>query len=120
MKIIVADDEADMRDYLRAILTHWGHQVVAVADDGVQLVEYCRACRPDLIITDLRMPNLNGDDAIREIWKQAAIPVILISAYLCPEELANAAAYPSLRYLNKPINRNKLRETLNTLPTISQ
>ncbi|WDI40578.1 response regulator [Bremerella sp. P1] len=114
MKIIVADDEQDMRDYFSKILPHLGHEVLAVAGDGKSLVESCRKSSPDLIITDMMMPELNGDIALQEIWQQQAVPAIIISAYQCPEWLESKTGIPVVRYLNKPINRTQLRDALKT------
>ena len=112
MKIVVADDEPDMRDYFVKILSHLGHEVVAVAGDGKALVESCRLNVPDMVITDLMMPELSGEDALRQIWLEQPVPAILISAYQCPEWIVKAEAIPPVRYLNKPINRAKLQSTL--------
>ena len=51
LKIAVADDELDMRDYFQQILPLLGHQVVAVAQTGRELVDLCATTRPDLVIT---------------------------------------------------------------------
>ena len=115
MRIIVADDEQDMRDYFRTILTHWGHEVLAAAADGLELVEGATSCSPEMIITDLKMPKLNGDDAVRKIWEKCKVPVILISAYPCPQELSGNLVTAPLVYLNKPINRQQLREAIDSL-----
>ena len=61
------DDEADMRYYLQKILPLLGHEVVAVAENGRQLVEQCRASHPDLVITDIKMPELDGISRVRPI-----------------------------------------------------
>ncbi|PQO25291.1 hypothetical protein C5Y96_25660 [Blastopirellula marina] len=114
MRIIVADDEQDMRDYFSKILPHLGHEVLAVAADGKTLVESCRKSSPDLIITDMMMPELNGDIALQEIWQQQAVPAIIISAYQCPQWLENGTGNPVVRYLNKPINRSQLQAALQT------
>lgn len=112
MKIVVADDEPDMRDYFVKILAHLGHEVVAVAEDGETLVDCCRRTHPELVITDLMMPVLSGDNALREIWLEWPVPAILISAYQCPEWISKADSIPPVRYLNKPINRAKLQSML--------
>lgn len=112
MRVVVADDEPDMQDYFGKILAHLGHQVVGVCANGKQLLEFCRVNRPDLVITDMKMPDMNGDDALREIWAVHAIPAILISAYQCPDWITHGKALPPVRYLNKPINRAKLQSTL--------
>ena len=78
---MIADDEVDMRDYLQKVLPRWGHLVVGVAENGTQLASECRKARPDLVITDLKMPNGDGVTAINEIWQEQLIPVIVISAY---------------------------------------
>lgn len=116
MRIVVADDELDMRDYLRTILQHWGHEVLAIAENGRELVEECRTHAPDLIITDVRMPDMNGDEAVREIWSFSATPVVLVSAYQCPDEFDPSSNKPPFRYLNKPINRTLLKAALDSLP----
>ena len=81
LRIAVADDELDMRDYLQAILPCFGHLVVAVASTGRELVEKCRQERPDLVITDIKMPDMDGIAAAGQICKDFPIPVILVSAY---------------------------------------
>ena len=114
MRIIVADDEQDMRDYFTKILPHLGHEVLAVAGDGKSLVESCRKSSPDLIITDMMMPELNGDIALQEIWQEQPVPAIIISAYQCPEWLEQRTGIPTVCYLNKPINRSQLQAALQT------
>src|SRR5260370_30021587 len=81
LRIAVADDEPDMRDYFQKILPRLGHQVVATARDGPELIEKCRACQPDLVITDIKMPDMDGIDAARHIYRDRPVPVILVSAY---------------------------------------
>ena len=56
LKVVVADDERDMRQFLQEMLTHLGHTVVGAAEDGRQLVDQCRTNAPDLIVTDIKMP----------------------------------------------------------------
>ncbi len=60
LRIAVADDEPDTRQFFQELLPHLGHQVVAVAETGRQLIEQSRATRPDLIIADIKMPDVDG------------------------------------------------------------
>ena len=60
LRIAVADDELDMREFFQRMLSRNGHQVVSVAENGRQLVEQCRELQPDLVITDIKMPDLDG------------------------------------------------------------
>ena len=108
LRIAVADDEADMRDYFQDILPDLGHQVVAVASNGRELVERCRAGQVDLVITDIKMPEMDGIDAAREITRAMNLPFILVSAYHDPELIERAGASHVMAYLVKPIEQADL------------
>jgi response regulator NasT len=109
LKIVVADDELDMRDYFQQILPLLGHQVIGVARTGRELVELCIAAHPDLVITDIKMP---GIDAASQIYRQAAIPVILVSAYNDAEFIRRAEADHIMAYLVKPIKQADLEPAI--------
>src|SRR4051812_25738511 len=100
LRIAVADDERTMRDYLRELLPRLGHQVL-VAEDGKQLVELCRAERPDLVITDVRMGEPDGLQAVEEINRAQPTPVILVTAHHDAELRSRASADHVLGYLVK-------------------
>jgi response regulator NasT len=112
LRIAVADDELDMRDYFRQILPLLGHEVVAVAENGRELVERCRAARPDLVITDIKMPDMDGIDAAVKIYSDAPVPVILVSAYQGAEFIRRAEADHILAYLVKPIKQADLEPAI--------
>jgi response regulator NasT len=112
LRIVVADDEPDMRDYFRKSLARLGHQVVAVAANGRELVEQCRALRPDLVITDIKMPELDGIDAAVQIYAERPVPVILVSAHHDSELIERAGADHILGYLIKPIRQADLEPAI--------
>ena len=112
LRIAVADDEPEMREYFESTLTVLGHQVVAVAKNGRELVERCRAMRPGLVITDIRMPEMDGLDAIQTIGESMSIPVILVSAHHDPEIVARALDNQVLAYLVKPIKQADLETAI--------
>jgi len=114
LHIAVADDEPDMREYLAKILPRLGHSVVAVAENGTQLVAACRESDVDLVVTDIKMPELDGIEATAQINAQQPIPVILISAYHDPQLIERAQQDHILAYLVKPIKLADL-ETAITL-----
>jgi AmiR/NasT family two-component response regulator len=112
LRIAVADDEPDMQDYFRTILPRLGHEVVAVAGTGRELVELCRATRPDLVITDIKMPDMDGIEAAAQLSRDGPVPVILVSAFHDAEFIQRAEADHVLAYLVKPIKQDDLKPAI--------
>ena len=112
LSIAVADDEPRMRDYYCSTLPVLGHRVVVVAGDGRRMVEGCRNTRPDLIITDIKMPDMDGIEAVREISRGEPIPIILVSAYHDADLLDRARCEHILAYLVKPIKQANLEAAI--------
>jgi AmiR/NasT family two-component response regulator len=112
LRIAIADDEPDMREYFQKSLTRLGHKVVAVAANGRELVEVCRAEAPDLVITDIKMPDMDGIDAAAQIYRERPVPVILVSAYHDAALLERAEADHILGYLVKPIKQADLEPVI--------
>jgi len=112
LRIAIADDEAFLRRYFAEILPDMGHEVVVAASDGRELVTQCVATRPDLVITDIRMPDCDGIEAAIEISSQLAVPIILVSAYHDPDLIARAEASSVMYYLVKPIERADLQTAI--------
>src|SRR5262245_42857898 len=112
LRIVVADDEPDMRDYFSQILPRLGPTVVGVAEDGRDLVRQCRALQPDLVITDIKMPEMDGIKAALQIFQDAPVPVILVSAFCDRELIARAEAEHIMAYLIKPIKQSDLEPAI--------
>lgn len=105
LRIAIADDESEIRDHYTKVINRLGHTVVAAVDNGIALVDACQQLHPDLIISDVRMPLKDGEQAIREIWKFEAIPAILISAYQLPNNFPPSDLSVAWSYLRKPVKR---------------
>ncbi|MBI1830903.1 MAG: response regulator [Planctomycetes bacterium] len=112
LRIAVADDEADMRDYFQEVLPRLGHTVVAVAQNGRELVEKCRSTEPNLVITDIKMPLLDGIDAAIQICQARPVPIILVSAHQDAELIERAETDHIMAYLVKPIKKAELAPTI--------
>jgi two-component system, response regulator PdtaR len=108
LRILVADDEARMQVYYRTILTAAGHEVVGAAGTGRELVEQCGKLAPDLVISDIKMPDMDGIEAAEQIYRTAAIPVILVSAHHEQDLIDRALANHVMAYLIKPIKQPDL------------
>jgi response regulator NasT len=112
LRIAVADDELDVRDYYQRLLPRLGHQLVAVAQTGRELIERCHALRPDLVITDIKMPDMDGIEAAEAINADEPIPVILVSAYHRPQLFDRAKGDHILAYLVKPTKQADLEAAI--------
>ena len=78
LNILVADDEQDMRDWFQKIIPLLGHRVTNAVSTGRQLIAAARESRPDLIITDIKMPDMDGIAAAAELYLDYPVPVILV------------------------------------------
>lgn len=111
LRVLVADDERDTREYLQEMLTRLGHQVVA-AQTGQQLLELARVGNPDLVVTDVKMPDMDGLTAAARINEQREVPIILVSGHHDADLLARAADQLVLAYLVKPVKQPDVEAAL--------
>lgn len=112
-RIVVADDEPIMRMYLEEILTDLGQKVVAVAADGQQLLNQYRKFRPDLVITDVRMPIMDGLRAIEAICgDEGPIPVVAITGFDERMRAMQTETDSVLLYLVKPVGQKDLEKAI--------
>jgi signal transduction histidine kinase/DNA-binding response OmpR family regulator len=108
-RIVLADDNADMRDYLRVLLARNYH--VECVSDGQQALDAARRERPDLIITDVMMPNLDGFGLLRAMRSDAQlrhVPIIMLSARAGEEARAESFDAGVDDYLTKPFSPREL------------
>jgi CheY-like chemotaxis protein len=108
-KIVLADDNADMRDYLQRLLSA-NYQIIAVAD-GQQALEAIMQDKPDLVLTDVMMPNLDGFGllkALRGNPQTASIPVIMLSARAGEEARVEGLEAGADDYLIKPFSTREM------------
>lgn len=108
LRIAVADDEPETRAWFEDTLSVLGHEVVAAVETGRQLVDACQELQPNLVITDIKMPDMDGLQAANELRQSHPTPVILVSAYHDPELIERALADHVMAYLVKPIKQADL------------
>ncbi len=109
-RILLADDNADMRAYAQRLLSEQGWQVEAVPD-GEAALESARAFPPDLVLADVMMPGLDGFGLLRALKqgeKTRALPVILLSARAGEEAVIEGLAKGADDYLVKPFSAKQL------------
>ena len=109
LRIVIAEDEEDIRLGFRRLLVRLGYEVVGEASNGRELVELCTLEQPDLIITDVQMPELSGIEAVQKIARTQTIPVIVLSSYEQPDNIA-----PGLLadFLLKPVSMPDLQAAI--------
>src|ERR1700682_271583 len=105
LRIIIADDDPQIRAFYQTILPAMGHQVVFAAETGREMVEQCIALSPDLIVSDIKMPDMDGLDASERIYQHKPTPVILVSGFHDAELITRAQENHVLAYWVKPITR---------------
>ena len=119
-RILVADDNADMRAYLGELLSEWD---VAVATDGESALAQARANVPDLIVTDVMMPGLDGFALLSELRAHArtqGIPVLMLSARAGEEARVSGLSAGADDYLTKPFNARELIARVRSLLALTR
>eukprot|EP01036_Dinobryon_divergens_P043490 gene43489-biopygen34983 len=110
--ILVVDDRAPNRDYLATMLGYYGH-TIAEAADGVEALACIRQTRPDLVITDLLMPNMDGEELARHLRDDPLtkdLPVIFYTAAYFAREAGEIAARVGVRWVQpKPSEPQAMR-----------
>lgn len=114
-RILYIEDHPAQRDIMAQMLELSGYEVT-VASDGLEGVDQARSSGPDLILMDLRMPRMDGFEAIRELRKDpntADIPIIAISAWASAKHKERAVEAGANEHFTKPVDLPRLLETIN-------
>ncbi|NNM52993.1 MAG: fused response regulator/phosphatase [Pseudomonadales bacterium] len=107
LSVLIADDNASDRMILRAIVRRLGHDVIE-AEDGQQAVQLFASSRPDIVLMDVFMPNMDGQQAAWIIKQQAGeelVPVIFLTSLTDADQLADCLDAGGDDFLSKPYNR---------------
>ena len=102
-KILIADDEPEIRDLLRLYLENEQYEVVE-AEDGRQALSLLREKKPDLCVLDIMMPKMDGYHVLQELRKESNIPVLILSAKDADSEKILGLNLGADDYLSKPFN----------------
>jgi response regulator NasT len=112
LRTIAADDDLATLKYYAALLPQMGHALVLAVRTGVELVEGCRRLDPDLVITDIKMPDMEGIEAVHKIYEDKPRPIVLVSGYYDPKAFEPAVGDLIITFLLKPIDRDNLEEQI--------
>ncbi len=108
LKVLIADDEAIRLLSLKAQLRSLDMETIGEAGNGREAVELARELRPDIVIMDIKMPDLDGIEAAKIITAERPVPIVLLTAY-GERELAERAMEAGIfAYLIKPVSEADL------------
>lgn len=113
-RVLLIDDDHNLREVVSFILQKAGHEVLTAAD-GDEGIARCNAEEPDLVLTDIRLPGRDGLEVLRHVrepGRAAPPPVIVLTAYGTVEQAVEAMRLGAHSYLLKPFNRDELRLTI--------
>lgn len=109
MKILIAEDDAPVRELLNSFLSDLGHETSTV-ENGQELIKLAMTDRPDLIVTDMHMPEMRGDSMIAMLDMYpplAGIPVIMVTG-ATKMELEDAGIPVEIPIIPKPVDFERL------------
>jgi two-component system LytT family response regulator len=111
LRILIADDERPAREFIKFLLGEIGGcEVIAEAENGVDAVEMIKALKPDLAILDLKMPEMSGLEAVRQLRKTQMPLFAFVTAF--DEYAVQAFELNAVDYLLKPVEKQRLAATL--------
>lgn len=116
-RILIVDDEPAAAKLLRLLLESSGYEV-SVADCGMTALRYAADQRLDLVILDLRLPDLPGYQVCRDLRKLSApweIPIVMLTAMDRPIDQLRGFAYGADAYMTKPYDSTELLQTISLL-----
>ncbi len=104
LRVLVAEDEALIRLDLVELLTNEGYDVVGAASDGEEAVKLARELHPDLVVMDVKMPNMDGITAAGIIGDERIAPVVMLTAFSQRELVERARDAGAMAYVVKPFD----------------
>ncbi len=105
LRVAVADDDPAILEFVRDVLEGMGHVVTASCATGQELIDACASNPPDLVVTDVKMPGIDGIEAAAAINRRKATPAILVTSFGETELISRALRTSVLAYLIKPIKQ---------------
>lgn len=120
IKLIIADDEKWVRTTVKTLIPFQslGISLACEASNGIEALELCRQHRPDILVTDIMMPGLNGLELIREVRNLFPdLKIVIISGYNDFEYAKTAMKFGVTDYLLKPVDEEELLQVLERIRT---
>jgi DNA-binding response OmpR family regulator len=105
--ILVVEDERKIRELVRSYLERDGHQVISTAS-GAEAITLAETAGPDLLVLDLRLPDVPGEDVAREVRRISEIPILMLTARSAGEDRIRGFELGADDYVTKPFSPREL------------
>ncbi|MGE7825443.1 response regulator [Paenibacillus sp. NPDC093718] len=116
IKVIIADDNSFIREGMKIILTTFDEfDVVATVEDGQEAVAYCEAHEVDVALMDVRMPNLNGVEATKQLTERTQTKTLILTTFDDDEYITDAILNGAKGYLLKNNDPERIRDAIKTV-----
>ena len=102
LRVVVADDESIIRLDLKETLRKMGHEVVGEAGDGKTALDLARKLKPDVVMMDIKMPEMDGIDAAKVISQEKVAPVVLVTAKSTDNDVFWGKKQGAVEHVAKP------------------
>ena len=103
MKILLVDDERRIIEVLEAYLVREGYEIHS-ADNGIDALKKVKSLNPDLIILDLMLPDISGEEVCRLVRKESDVPILMLTAKSAEDDRINGIVMGADDYLTKPFS----------------
>ncbi len=116
IRLLIADDHPMVREGLQSMLTAKGIEVVGQAATGREAIDLVKTLKPDVVLMDVRMPDLDGLEACRMLHRaQPDLPVIIVTTYENPAYMAKAVSAGAAGYILKGTSRDELLQAVHAV-----
>jgi len=112
VRVLIAENNYLVIEMIKGMLEELGHTVIGEAVDGLEAVEMTQSLRPDVVLMDILMPNMDGIEATRLIQERCPTPVVVVSAHETKELIERASAAGVAAYLGKPPRTREMERAI--------
>jgi AmiR/NasT family two-component response regulator len=112
VRVLIAEDDYLNSEMLKGLLEELWYTVVGEAADGYETVEMTQSLQPDVVLMDIKMPDMDGLEATRLIQERCPTPVVVVTAYETPELVEEASAAGVGAYLVKPPSAREMERAI--------
>jgi AmiR/NasT family two-component response regulator len=112
VRVLIAEDDYLNCEMIRGLLEEIWYTVVGEAADGLEAVEMTQSLQPDVVLMDIKMPDIDGLEATRLIFERCPTPVVVLTAYETQELVEEASAVGVGAYLVKPPNAREMERAI--------